>query len=168
MTEISAPSRQSVISVAVAAPVGGPYDYLAGPALGAKRGSLVLVPFGGRQLPGIVMGSGKGDVPLAKLRGVELLVNLPPLSSALAQFIERVSSWTMAPLGAVTKMVLSQPAAFVRPRQQKRYRLVTPPDGVRLTATRQLVIDYLGKRRQLDDGNLADAIISASGVSQAF
>ena len=51
------------MSVAVAAPVGGLYDYLAGPAIGAVRGSLVIVPFGGRQLPGIVMGPGKGDLP---------------------------------------------------------------------------------------------------------
>ena len=53
---IPALSRQFIMSIAVAAPVGGLYDYLAGPARDAVRGSLVIVPFGGRQLPGIVMG----------------------------------------------------------------------------------------------------------------
>ena len=103
---------QSALSIAVAAPVGGIYDYLAGPAVGAVRGAIVMVPFGGRHLPGIVMGAAIGDVPVAKLRAVESLVTLPPLSDALVQFIERVAAWTMAPLGAVVKMVLSQPAAF--------------------------------------------------------
>ena len=56
---ISALSHQPIISIAVAAPVGGLYDYLAGPAMDAVRGSLVIVPFGGRQLPGIVMGPAK-------------------------------------------------------------------------------------------------------------
>jgi primosomal protein N' (replication factor Y) len=95
-------------------------------AVGAVRGTIVMVPFGGRHLPGIVMGAAVGDVPVAKLRAVESLVTLPPLSDALVQFIERVAAWTMAPLGAVVKMVLSQPAAFDRPPQQKRYSIGTP------------------------------------------
>ena len=80
------------MSIAVAAPVGGLYDYLAGPAMGAVRGSLVMVPFGGRQLPGIVMGPAEGHLPPAKLREVALVIELPPLSDAMVQFIERVSS----------------------------------------------------------------------------
>ena len=56
---INALSHQPIMSIAVAAPVGGLYDYLAGPAMGVVRGSLVMVPFGGRQLPGIVMGPAK-------------------------------------------------------------------------------------------------------------
>ena len=79
-----------MISIAVAAPVGGPYDYLAGPATGAVRGSLVIVPFGGRQLPGIVMGPAKGHLPPAKLREVSLVIKLPQLSESMVQFIERV------------------------------------------------------------------------------
>jgi len=129
MTETLVQSQQPVVAIAVAAQVGGPYDYLAGPATGADRGSLVMVPFGGRQLPGIVMGPAKGNVPVAKLKEVALIIKLPPLSDAMVQFIERVSAWTMAPLGAVTKMVLSQPAAFGRPPQQKYYRLAAPTDG---------------------------------------
>ena len=164
---LSAISRQPVISIAVAAPVGGLYDYLAGPAVGAVRGSLVIVPFGGRQLPGIVMGSAKGHLPPTKLREVALVIKLPPLSDAMVQFIERVSAWTMAPLGAVVKMVLSQPAAFGRPPQQKVYRLAAQHDRKRLTAARQRVVDYLGNADQLNDGDFAGDIIASCGVSQA-
>ena len=164
---ISALSQQPIMSIAVAAPVGGLYDYLAGPAEGVVRGSLVLVPFGGRRLPGIVIGPAKGDVPPAKLREVALVIKLPPLSDDMLQFIERVSAWTMAPLGAVVKMVLSQPAAFGQPPQQKYYRLVARHDRKRLTAARQLVLDYLSKPDQLNDGDFAAGITAACGVSQA-
>lgn len=166
---------QSALAIAVAAPVGGVYDYLAGPAVGAVRGSIVTVPFGGRHLPGIVMGAAIGDVPLAKLRAVESLVTLPPLSDALVQFIERVAAWTMAPLGAVVKMVLSQPAAFDRPPQQKRYSIGTPAGKTRLTTARQHVLEYLAKteasaapdHQAMTVGVTAAMITAACGASQA-
>ena len=46
---ITALSHQPIMSIAVAAPVGGLYDYSAGPAMVLSR-SLVMVPFGGRYL----------------------------------------------------------------------------------------------------------------------
>ena len=166
---------QSTLAIAVAAPVGGIYDYLAGPAVGAVRGAIVMVPFGGRHLPGIVMGAAIGDVPVAKLRAVESLVTLPPLSDALVQFIERVAAWTMAPLGAVVKMVLSQPAAFDRPPQQKHYSIGVPVGETRLTPTRQHVLDYFAKTEasaapdyQAATGGVTAAMIRAAcGASQA-
>ena len=163
---------QSTLAIAVAAPVGGIYDYLAGPAVGAVRGAIVMVPFGGRPLPGIVMGAAIGDVPVAKLRAVESLVTLPPLPDALVQFIERVAAWTMAPLGAVVKMVLSQPAAFDRPPQQKRYSIGEPAGAARLTTARQHVLDYLAKNEAPDHqadafGVTAAMITAACGASQA-
>ena len=145
MSESVGMAPQSALAIAVAAPVGGIYYYLAGPAVGAVSGTIVMVPFGGRYLPGIVMGVAVGDVPVAKLRVVESVVTLPPLSDALVQFIKRVAAWTMAPLGAVVKMVLSQPAAFDRPPQQKRYSIGTPVGEARLTAARRHVLDYLAK-----------------------
>ena len=61
MSESVGMTPHSALSVAVAAPIGGIYDYLAGPAVGAVRGTIVMVPFGGRHLPGIVMGAAIGD-----------------------------------------------------------------------------------------------------------
>ena len=167
MTEPSPLSQKSALAIAVAAPVGGLYDYLAGPAKGAVRSSLVMVPFGGRQLPGIVMGIATGDVPRAKLRTVAIMVKLPPLPAPMVLFIERVSAWTMAPLGMVVKMVLSQPAAFGCPPKLKHYRLAPPPDEVRLTVSRQRVLDYLGEPERRAGGDLSAGIIAASGVSQS-
>ena len=175
MSESVGMAQQSALAIAVAAPVGGIYDYLAGPAVGAVRGTIVVVPFGRRHLPGIVMGVAIGDVQVAKLRVVESLVTLPPLSDALVQFIERVAAWTMAPLGAVVKMVLSQPAAFDRPPQQKRYSIGTPAGETRLTTARQHVLDYFAKNEapaapdhQAETVGVTAAMITAAcGASQA-
>ncbi len=175
MSESVGMAPQSALAIAVAAPVGGIYDYLAGPAVGAVRGTIVMVPFGGRHLPGIVMAAAIGDVPVAKLRAVESLVTLPPLSDALVQFIERVAAWTMAPLGAVVKMVLSQPAAFDRPPQQKRYSIGALVGKTRLTTARQHVLDYLPKNeapaapdhQAATAGVTAAMITAACGASQA-
>ena len=174
MSESVGMAPQSALAIAVAAPFGGIYDYLAGPAVGAVRGTIVMVPFGGRYLPGIVMTAAIGDVPVTKLRAVKSLVTLPPLSEALVQFIERVAAWTMAPLGAVVKMVLSQPAAFDRPHQQKRYSIGTPAGETRLTKARQHVLDYLTKNEvpaapnnQAETAGVSAAMITAAcGASQ--
>ncbi|MDB3880411.1 primosomal protein N' [Alphaproteobacteria bacterium] len=175
MSESVGLEPQSALAIAVAAPVGGIYDYLAGPAVGAVRGTIVMVPFGGRYLPGIVMGEAIGDVPVARLRAVESLMTLPPLSDALVKFIERVAAWTMAPLGSVVKMVLSQPAAFYRQAQQKRYSIGMPAGETRLTTARKHVLDYLAKNEvptasnnQAETVGLTAATIKAAcGVSQA-
>ena len=90
MSESVGMAPQSALAIAVAAPFGGIYDYLAGPAVGVVRGAIVMVPFGGRHLPGIVMGAAIGDVPVAKLRAVESLVTLPPLPDALVQFLSLI------------------------------------------------------------------------------
>ena len=104
--------RSGVLSVAVAAPVSGIYDYIGGSFADLPRGSQAEVPFGGRHLPGIVMGAALGNVTPAKLRLIFKAADLPVLGEPLLAFIERVAGWTMAPIGAVVKMVVSQLAAF--------------------------------------------------------
>ena len=154
----------AVLSVAVAAPVAGVYDYLAGSGGDLPRGSLVEVPFGGRQLPGIVMGPGRGDVAPAKLRSISGAADLPVLGDPLLAFIERVAGWTMAPLGAVVKMVLSQPAAFAPLPHKKFYQLGQSSDNRgRITPARQRVLTYLA------DGasRPASAIVAACKTGKA-
>ena len=136
--------RSGILSVAVAAPVSGIYDYIGGSFAELPRGSLVEVPFGGRHLPGIVMGAAPGNVTPAKLRPIFKAADLPVLGEPLLAFIERVAGWTMAPIGAVVKMVVSQPAAFTPLPKKKFYLLGQPKDNAgRITPARQRVLTYL-------------------------
>ena len=112
---------QQLISVAVAAQVAGCFDYIVPPSIKLFVGSVVIVPFGNRRLPGIVMGLGQGDVATEKLRILDSVVNIPPLAPSLVQFIQRFADWTLSPLGAVAKMILSQRTALLPQPQQKRF-----------------------------------------------
>ena len=60
--------RHDRVSVVLATPVPGCFDYLVPPHLSVGIGSVVIAPFGNRYLPGIVLGVGDGDVAAEKLR----------------------------------------------------------------------------------------------------
>ena len=89
------------VSVAVAVPVAGAYDYLQCKAghqtgTGISRGTIVTVPFSGRLVSGIVLGAGAGDVAPEKLKAINAVAPLPALNEAFVSFIERVAAWTLA------------------------------------------------------------------------
>ena len=145
-------SLSSLVSVVVATPVAGCFDYVVPPTMRLWPGSVVIVPFGNRRLPGIVLGAGDGDVVAEKLRSLHAVVAMPPLPAAMLHFMQRFADWTLAPLGAVAKMVLSQPAALAPPPMQKRF-FMADAAAARITPPRRRVLDVLadGLRRSSAD-----------------
>ena len=101
-------SSQNTVRVAVAVPLDRTFDYNHEGLGPLARGSIVSVPFGPRQLNGIVLGPGDGTVPATTLKPVTSVAPLPPLPPAFVDFLERVAVWTMAPIGGVVKMALSR------------------------------------------------------------
>ena len=132
------------VRVAVAVPVADAYDYGVGSLGPLSRGTVVWVPFGPRQVAGIVLGPGQADVNPARLKMISACAPVPICAPAFVDFIERVAVWNFARLGGVVKMVLSQPKALAPPPQQKLLRAVTPlPADANVTKTRQRVLDQL-------------------------
>ncbi|MGB1952566.1 MAG: primosomal protein N' [Candidatus Puniceispirillum sp.] len=168
------------VSVAVAVPVAGAYDYLqpkgalkqnakGETGTGISRGTIVSVPFGGRIVAGIVLGAGAGDVAPEKLKAINAVAALPALSEAFVSFIERVAAWTLAPIGAVAKMVLSQPRALQTPPQTKLFtKAKIMPDGIRITPARQQVLDVLGEAGAMSAAELAGIANVGTGVITAM
>ena len=153
------------VQVAVAVPLDRPFDYSPGGHGPLVRGSLVTVPFGPRQLPGIVLGPGEGDVKPESLKSVAEIVPLPPLEPRFVDFLERVAAWTMAPIGSVAKMALSQPQALQPPPQRKLFRRPSPPPkGEKLTAARQRVADILGLAGAMSSAELQREAGVSAGV----
>ena len=113
--------KEDLVSVVLATPVPGCFDYLVPPHLSVGIGSVVIAPFGNRLLPGIVLGAGKGDVPVEKLRGLQDVAAVNILPESLLIFMKRFADWTVSPLGAVAKMILSQPSALAPPALQKQF-----------------------------------------------
>lgn len=157
----------SVVRVAVGVPVDRAFDYATGGLGALPRGTIVVVPFGPRQLNGIVLGPGDGSIPRESLKAVTRAAPLPPVSDIFVQFVERVTAWTMAPLGSVTKMALSQPKALLPPPQQKLYRRPDPlPEEEKLTTARRRVADVLATAGALTSPELQrESGVSAGVIS---
>lgn len=137
-------SMRGPVRVAVAVPVDRVFDYHHEGLEPLLRGTIVSVPFGPRELNGVVLGPGDGTVPETTLKPVTAIAPLPPLPSVFVDFLERVAAWTMAPIGSVVKMALSQPQALKSPLQRKMYRRpASPPANEKLTPARHRVREVL-------------------------
>lgn len=105
-------SSTHTLSVLVPYPVGRAYDYSVPETLSLEIGDYVTVPFGGREVAGVIWGEGAGDVKPEKLKPVLYKHPLRPMPKVQRDFIEWVARYCVAPLGSVLKMSLSVPAGL--------------------------------------------------------
>jgi len=162
-------NSQKTVRVAVAVPLDRSFDYNAEGLGPLPRGTIVSVPFGPRELNGVVLGPGDGAVPATTLKPVTGIAPLPPLPPAFVDFLERVASWTMAPIGGVVKMALSQPQALQPPPQRKIYRRpASLPEDERLTTARRRVAEVLEAAGALSAADLQREAGVSAGVITAM
>ena len=156
--------RHDRVSVVLATPVPGCFEYLVPPHLFVGIGSVVIAPFGNRHLPGIVLGVGDGDMAVEKLRSLEDVAAVPVLPVSLLLFMKRFADWTVSPLGAVAKMILSQPSALAPPTMQKQFFLPKVAKFTKPSTPARQRVFYL-----MADWKLRSAsdISNAASVSQA-
>ncbi|MBP5160982.1 MAG: primosomal protein N' [Alphaproteobacteria bacterium] len=88
-------------------------------------GTLVQVPFGRQKLVGVVWhGTPDDSFPEQKIKQIDNVVDLPPLTKQTCEFIEWVAQYTMTEPGLVLKMLLvpdlsvqsRQPVTFDEPK----------------------------------------------------
>ena len=159
----------ATVRVAVAVPLDRAFDYSLDGMEELPRGKIVSVPFGPRERPGIVLGPGGGEVAAESLKPVTGIAPLPPLPPAFVDFLERVAAWTMAPIGAVVKMALSQPRALRPPPQRKLYRRPAQlPESERLTEARRRICDVLDLAGALPAAELQREAGVSAGVITAM
>ena len=127
------------VSVLLPLALPGPYDYLLPEDLEAEVGACVVVPLGPRRLVGVVWGTAVGDVPAAKLKPVEAVLDVPMLPKDLRKLIDWVAAYTISPPGAVLRMAMRAPSVFEpeKPRYAYRATGIMPP---RMTAARERVL----------------------------
>lgn len=111
-----------IVGVLLPLPFNEPFDYkIDGDAV---LGEIVRVPFGKEVQIGVVWKFGKSSkIDDAKIKPVMERINLPVLSIELRRFIEFVTSYNMAYLGMVLKMVLSAKGVFTDPKMNVLYEL---------------------------------------------
>ncbi|HVY51492.1 MAG TPA: primosomal protein N', partial [Devosia sp.] len=154
--------RLDIVAVMVSVSVEGPYSYRVPAGMQVTRGSIVAVPLVGRPTLGVVWGAPADNFAHNRLKDIEHVYDVPPLSEELLRTVDWVARYTLAAPGMVLRSVLRSSEALLPERQVVAYRR-TGIEPARLTPARQRVLDTLA------DG-LAwakSALVEASGVSPA-
>src|SRR3569832_1813961 len=151
-----------IVAVMVSVSVDGPYSYKVPYGMSVTRGSIVAVPLVGRPTLGVGWGTPKDNFAHNRLKDIEHIYDVPPLSEELLRTIDWVSRYTLAPPGLVLRSVLRSNAALFPERPVVAFRR-TGIEPERMPPARSRVLETVA------DG-LAwakVAIVGASGVSPA-
>ena len=140
-------------------PLANSYDYRAPEGPPVPLGSFVVVPLGRRHVIGVVWdGTPDPALPEARLRGVEQVLDTPPMTETLRRFVDWVAAYTLSPPGAVLRMAMSAPSALEPRTPQAGWRRAANPSGdARITPPRRRVLDVLGEGAARAGGEIAEA-----------
>jgi primosomal protein N' (replication factor Y) len=157
------PFHASYAEVLVSAPFDHTFDYEIPKDCRISRGSIVQVPFGSRQIFGVVEATkATSTTPAAKLKAIENSIEWCQLSEADLRFIAWVADYTLTPRGMILKMVLSVPPAFEAEKPQLVYAVGDLSQS--MTAKQQQVVTYLQDHQH---GAAKTAIADGAQVSAA-
>lgn len=148
---------------------GGVYDYRRPADLLLQPGDFVEVPLGRRSLIGVVWHAGVGDVAPERLKDVVARIDLPPMPAVLRRLVDWIANYCMAAPGAVLRMAMSVPEAFLPPRLSQRWRIapsvVFPAENKqKLSPQRQRVLAVLAEQPLLSASELARQAGVSPGV----
>jgi primosomal protein N' (replication factor Y) len=143
-----------------------PYSYRVPASMALAPGMVVHVPLGVRETYGLVWAldkAGSGE----NLKAIRSVSSLPPLSENLRQFIQRVSAYTLAPLGLVAKMAMRDPEAEAHEAPKFGLRL-TGQEPRRLTPTRMRLMMAAKGGLTHRKRDLAETASCSTGVIEAL
>jgi primosomal protein N' (replication factor Y) len=136
MSDPADPSN--AVSVLLPGGAPGPFDYAKG-GHDLKRGDIVQVPLGRREVLGVVWGPGTGEVGHNRLKPVTATFPVPPLPPVLCDLVDWMSAYVLAPRGAVLALCLRSGEALEPPKMRTLYRR-GPLEPARLTPPRQRIL----------------------------
>lgn len=150
--------------VLVPVAVDSPYTYHVPDGISLKPGDIVAVPLGPRRVVGCVWLRQERAMPAgARLKSISALLDAPPLTAELRQFIDWVADYTLAPRGMVLRMALKLDEAGERTKIGIRLSGAVPE---KLSRAREKVLGLLsdGAVRSKAE-TLREAGVSASVVN---
>ena len=159
--EAGAAAAEGVVKVLFPLPLPKPYDYRAPGPL--APGTFVEAPFGGRRALGVVWPGAPENVAPEKLKSISAVIDAPPLSAAMIDFLGWVAGYTMFPLGAVLRLTMRSGSMLRTPKGDAAFEPAGAPPA-RMTPPRRAVLDFLSARQT--PASLA-AITEATGAGAA-
>ncbi|MEL7301905.1 MAG: primosomal protein N' [Pseudomonadota bacterium] len=153
----------TLVGVLTTQPLDRVLDYKA-PEGGCWEGAFVEVPLGPRKVIGVVWGAGRGDYDYTKIRPVSRVLDAPPMTEDMREFILRAAEYTLTPLPAMLRLATRAPGLGDPPSMRHVYRL---GDGepARMTQPRERVLQVLR-----DFGGLAFTLVElaeSAGVTSS-
>lgn len=127
----------TVVKVLVSNIPSSGYDYRL--TMPAAIGTFVGVRVMNRLCVGIVWGIGDSGLPPEKIKDVSVVYDAK-IPVADMQWLQRMSEWTLIPLGMALRLIVNIPDAFSSPRMEQLYSC-NFESGVRMTQNRQAVLD---------------------------
>lgn len=127
-----------IVKVLIPNVVNSGYDYRL--TANAGLGDFVRVSVMNRPYIGVIIGAGDSGLANDKIKPVQEVYSFPPVSQSDLQWISKMADWTMMSPGAVLRLIVNVPDAFMPPKQEQLYS-VNPGENVRMTENRQAVLD---------------------------
>lgn len=154
---------RAVVPVLVPVALEGPFSYRVPADMTVAPGAIVHVPFGPRQVIGVVWdGTPDGSVGDNRLRDIIRVYDCPPIGPDLRRFVDWVAHYYLAPRGQVLRMVLRAPEALdPEPSIPGVRRAGAAPE--RLTTARQRVLQLIDEGFAWSKSGLA----ASAGVSSS-
>ncbi|MGB2595827.1 MAG: primosomal protein N' [Pseudolabrys sp.] len=130
-----------VVDILVPVALDQTYSYRVPAGLELTPGDLVAVPLGARECMGVVWAENPAPNPRLhnRLKDVDEKLDVPPLKAELRQFVDLVSSYTLASRGMVLRMALRMGEHLGPGRERVGVRLAGPAPQ-RMTAARSRVL----------------------------
>ena len=126
-----------IVKVLIPNVVNAGYDYRL--TVPVDLGQFVACRVMNRPYIGVVWGVGDSGLPADKIKDISDVYDAR-LSVSDLQWIAKMSGWTLMTPGAVLRLIVNVPDAFLPPKMEPLYGL-NITDGVRMTAPRQAVSD---------------------------
>jgi primosomal protein N' (replication factor Y) (superfamily II helicase) len=153
------------VPVLVPLPLDTPFDYAVDDGRALQPGDYVEVPFGRRQVIGVVWdGVADRRVAAERLKSIGRRLEAPPMPRPLRALVDHVAAVTLHPLGSALKLALGVPAALEPPAPKLGLIPGAAADGTRLTAARQKVLGALAESAPQTSAQLVRAAGVGAGV----
>ncbi|MBB4658335.1 primosomal protein N' [Parvularcula dongshanensis] len=160
-----APEPKVRVKVLLPLPAGNGYDYAVPDGMIVGPGDFVVVPLGPRKVIGVAWGDeADGSVPDAKLKEVVGVLDAPPLSADVRDFVDWVAAYCVSPRGVVLRLVMRSGSALEKARGKSAFvPAESPPLELKLTEKRRAVLKAARPGRPMTAAQLA----KRAGVTEA-
>ena len=130
--------KDDIVKVLIPNVINTGYDYRLTEK--ADIGDFVRVTIMNRQYVGVIIGTGDSGLDNSKIKPILEKCNLGHLSKADIDWIFKMAQWTLMTPGAVLRLILNVPDAFVPPKYEQLYIFNFEHDS-KMTEIRQKVAD---------------------------